>query len=97
MKLDDLEQDSTIIDLSSHPPTSLHGKVRIVTEWHREDVVAAFRAFGDEEIPDLDSAATSSVPVYEHQDMPGRASCWLVHAFLEPQRVHLTIPVHPHP
>jgi hypothetical protein len=77
MKLGDLELDSSIIDLSSHVPASLHSEVRVVAEWRREDVTAAFCAFSGEEARDLDAAATSLVPVYEHKDMPGRASCWI--------------------
>jgi hypothetical protein len=76
MKLGDLELDSSIVDLSSHVPASLHSGVRVVTEWRREDVAAAFRAFSGEEARDLDAAATSLVSVYEHEDMPGMASCW---------------------
>jgi alkylated DNA repair protein alkB family protein 1 len=98
MKLGDLEQDSSIVDLPSRLPASLHSEIRIVAEWRREDVADAFCAFGGEETRDLDSVATSSVPVYEHKDMPGRICCWIFNtSFVELQRIRLTIPFHPHP
>jgi hypothetical protein len=72
MKPHDLERDGNILDLSDDLPASLQDRVRVVAEWRREDVLTAFRAFSGEGARDLDSAATSSVSVYEHEDMPGR-------------------------
>jgi hypothetical protein len=98
MKLGDLELDSSIIDLSSHVPASLHSGVRVVAEWRREDVTAAFRAFSGEEARDLDGAATSLVSVYEHEDMPGTASCWTPCVFSSLNFNELiSTPFHPSP
>lgn len=76
MKPHELEQDDKIIDLTGDLPAPLQSQIRVVAEWRREDVTAAFRAFGGEGACDLDCDATSSVSVYEHEDMPGRTSCW---------------------
>jgi len=74
MKPRDLEHDSNIIDLSDDLPPSLQSRVRVVAEWRREYVAAALRAFSGEGARDSHVDGTSSVSVYEHEDMPGRTS-----------------------
>ena len=72
MKLKELDRDQDIIDLSSDTSASSNRKVHVVKEYAAEDLTATFLAFAgkDENIEDLDLPA--SMPVYEHEDMPGK-------------------------
>ncbi|KZM24127.1 uncharacterized protein EKO05_0010802 [Ascochyta rabiei] len=70
MKWNDLDQDPDIVDLPDDTPTSAKDKVRIVEEWSSEDLTAAFRAFSGQERL-IYAALPSTIPVYEHADMPG--------------------------
>lgn len=71
MKLNDLDHDADIVDLPAALSTSANSDVRIVDEWRRDDLIAMFRAFSGHEAHLYDDMP-STVPVYEHKDMPGR-------------------------
>lgn len=74
MKLKDIDLDEDIIDLSSDASASLSSKVRVVKQYTAEDLTAIFGSFAGEE-GDQELQATrlpKSIPVYEHDDMPGR-------------------------
>ncbi|KNG47879.1 oxidoreductase domain-containing protein [Stemphylium lycopersici] len=73
MKLNDLSKDQDIIDLSSSMSASSNSKMRVVREYAVEELTATFRAFaGEGAAADLgDMHIPASIPVYEHEDMPG--------------------------
>ncbi|RMZ68682.1 Alpha-ketoglutarate-dependent dioxygenase abh1 [Pyrenophora seminiperda CCB06] len=76
MSPEQLNQDTDILDLSSPAAALLNKKVRLVKQYATEELTATFRTFaGDEDTvtqeEDLD-LSSSSRPVYEHEDMPGR-------------------------
>ena len=73
-KLNDLDLDGDIIDLSSDASASSNSKVRVVKRYTAEDLTVIFRSFaGEDEEPELqDMDMPRSIPVYEHEDMPGR-------------------------
>jgi alkylated DNA repair protein alkB family protein 1 len=71
MKLKDLDQDPDIVDLPKDLPTSAKSKVRIVEEWRGQDLTATFRAFSGQD-GQVYTGLPSTIPVYEHEDMPGR-------------------------
>lgn len=74
MKLNNLDLNQDIIDLSNDASASSGSKVRVVKHYTAEDLTAIFRTFagedGEEEHQDM--ALPRSIPVYEHEDMPGR-------------------------
>jgi hypothetical protein len=72
IKLKELDQDQDIINLSSDASASSNSKVHVVRKYAAQDLTATFRAFAgeDETIEDLDLPV--SIPVYEHDDMPGK-------------------------
>jgi hypothetical protein len=73
MKLNDLDLDGDIIDLSNDASASSSGRVRVVREYTAEDLTAIFQAFAGEDGVELqDTDIPRSIPVYEHEDMPGR-------------------------
>jgi hypothetical protein len=80
MKLKDIDLDQDIIHLSRDASASLSSKVRVVKHYTTEDLTATFRAFagedGDEELQA--TGLPRSIPVYEHDDMPGREATSLV-------------------
>ena len=70
MTLKELDQDCEIIDLSSDVSESSSSRVRIVEEWRSEDLITTFGAFAGDHAQ-LD--APTKIPVYEHEDMLGKA------------------------
>lgn len=74
MKLQHLDHDPEIIDLSRDLSADPKTKVRIVKELDADGLTATFRSFAGSDVAlnGLESMATSSIPVYEHDDMPGR-------------------------
>lgn len=90
MKLGDLDQDTGIIDLQKSLHTSAKDKVRIVQEWSSEDLTAAFRAFSGQDDQTY-AALPPRIPVYEHADMPGRASKFLLHSRISVRFSHLLL------
>jgi alkylated DNA repair protein alkB family protein 1 len=72
MKLKELDQDQEIVDLSSDASAASSSRVRVVREYAAENLTAAFRAFAgdDADLRGLDMSA--AIPVYEHEDMPGK-------------------------
>jgi len=74
MKAKDIDLDGDIIDLSSDAAASSNPKVRVVKEYTAEDLTAIFRSFAGEDGGKLQQATDlpRSIPVYEHEDMPGR-------------------------
>ena len=71
MGLEQLNQDTEIIDMSSQETASLNNKVRVVKQHEAEQLTATFRAFAGQDMVALDPDLPSSMPVYEHEDMPG--------------------------
>lgn len=71
MGLAQLHQDTEIIDISSQETASLNNKVRVVEQHEAEQLTATFRAFAGQDMVALDPDLPSSMPVYEHEDMPG--------------------------
>jgi alkylated DNA repair protein alkB family protein 1 len=69
MKLQHLENDRHIVYLTRRMDT-LPDKVRIVRELNAEDLSEAFRGFAGSNEPQH-QGTTSSIAVYEHEDMPG--------------------------
>ncbi|KAJ4299082.1 hypothetical protein N0V90_004326 [Kalmusia sp. IMI 367209] len=69
MNSQDLRHDPEIVDLERHLPAYLRGKLRVVDEWDPRRLTATFRRFGGDNAG-LD-ALPSSIPVYEHADVPG--------------------------
>ncbi len=74
MKLKDLDIDEDIIDLSSDASASSSSKVHVVSEYSSTDLTAIFRSFASEDGGEELQATEMprSIPVYEHEDMPGR-------------------------
>ena len=78
MKAKDIDLDGDIIDLSSDASASSNPKVRVVKEYTAKDLTAIFRSFAGEDGGKLQATdLPRSIPVYEHEDMPGRTSCTL--------------------
>jgi alkylated DNA repair protein alkB family protein 1 len=73
MKLKDLDRDQEIIDLSSDASASSSSKVRVVKQYAAEDLTATFRAFAGEDAKLENMGLLNPIPVYEHEDMPGRS------------------------
>lgn len=73
MKLKELDQDQDIIDLANDASTS-SSSIRVVKTWKGEDLTASFLSFAapDGQLQDL--VVPDSIPVYEHNDMPGKAN-----------------------
>lgn len=71
MKSADLDNDTAILHLEPLLARGVdpHGKLRIVDEWDSHHLTAACHRFGGDQAP---SPQTSPLPVYEHDDMPGR-------------------------
>jgi alkylated DNA repair protein alkB family protein 1 len=67
MKSKELDQDQEIVDCAS--PNS---KVRVVREYAADDLTATFRDFAGENADLRGLALPGSIPVYEHEDMPGK-------------------------
>ncbi|KAH8637113.1 hypothetical protein IG631_08948 [Alternaria alternata] len=64
MKLNDLDLDGDIIDLSSDASASSSGRVRVVREYTAEDLTAIFQAFAGEDGVELqDTDIPRSIPV----------------------------------
>ena len=76
MKAKDIDLDGDIIDLSSDAAASSNPKVRVVKEYTAEDLTAIFNSFAGEEDGGKLQATDlpKSIPVYEHEDMPGRTA-----------------------
>ena len=76
MKLDVLNKDQDIVDLSSDDAltSDASSTVRLVKEYAANDLTAIFRAFPGPDVYLQDMDIPASVPVYEHRDMPGRGS-----------------------
>jgi hypothetical protein len=74
MKLEDLVQNPEVVDLSSEPHAPLPPKVRRVQELDAEGLTASFRAFAGDGSKDGPQHVdvTSSVSMYEHEDIPGK-------------------------
>ncbi|KAF2641183.1 hypothetical protein P280DRAFT_498083 [Massarina eburnea CBS 473.64] len=81
MKLQDLDADPDIVDLSSGMPPNLNSKVRVVKEVDPSQLSASFRAFAGGDIPHHNSPVGERVTVYEHDDMPG---LHIIPSFLPP-------------
>jgi hypothetical protein len=71
MKLKELDQDQVIIDLSSNAAASANSKVRVVRQYAYQDLAAAFSTFADDDAKLHQLDMPTSIPVYEHEDMPG--------------------------
>ena len=72
MKSQDLNEDPAILDVERHLPSDLDRKLRVVQEWDPDQLTATFCQFrGDQGVPGP-APHTSKIPVYEHEDMPGR-------------------------
>ena len=84
MKLPELNKDQDIVDLSSNMSASSNSKMRVVREYVVEDLTAIFQAFaGEEGAADLgDMNIPASIPVYEHEDMPGRENNFTFASYL---------------
>jgi alkylated DNA repair protein alkB family protein 1 len=74
MKLQELDLDDDIVDLSTEPHSPLLSKVRVVEHVEAEDLRAAFRAFAGDAIDGkpYEPDSIQTLPMYEHKDMPGR-------------------------
>ena len=72
MKSEELDQDQEIVDLPSDACASPNSKVRIVREYAADDLTATCRDFAGEHADLRDLALPGSIPVYEHEDMPGK-------------------------
>jgi hypothetical protein len=88
MKSKALDQDQDIIDLSSDAAASSNSKVRVIKEYAAQDLTATFRAFAGEDAELEHIRLSSSIPVYEHEDMPGKA---LLIVFLTSPVVHVVL------
>lgn len=71
MKLKELDRDQGIIDVSSHESDLSSKRVRIVKSLAREDLASLYTTFAGEN-REFDSPST--IPVYEHEDMPGKGT-----------------------
>ncbi|ENH99190.1 hypothetical protein COCC4DRAFT_66729 [Bipolaris maydis ATCC 48331] len=73
MKLDALNNDPDIVDLASHDASAstTNTKVHVVKEYATKDLTAIFQAFAGQGVALDDMTIPDSVPVYEHDDMPG--------------------------
>ena len=74
MKLNALNNDPDIIDLASHDASAstTSTKVHVVKEYATKDLTAIFQAFAGQDVALDVITIPDSVPVYEHDDMPGR-------------------------
>ena len=72
MKLQNLDRDREIIDLSRDLSADPNTKVRIVKELDVDGLTTTFRWFAGRDVALNGLKSTSSIPVYEHVDMPGR-------------------------
>ncbi|KAF5854186.1 hypothetical protein GGP41_006948 [Bipolaris sorokiniana] len=73
MKLNALNNDPDIIDLASHDASAstTSTKVHVVKEYATKDLTAIFQAFAGQDVALDVITIPDSVPVYEHDDMPG--------------------------
>lgn len=69
IKSPDLERDPAIVDLERDIGPPLPSKLRIVDQLDTQRLTATFRRFGGD---NAEPAQASKIPVYEHEDMPGR-------------------------
>lgn len=74
MKLDALNHDQDIIDLSGEDAvgTATNSKIHLVKEYSAKDLDPVFRNFAGQDVNLEDMGIPASVPVFEHSDMPGR-------------------------
>lgn len=68
-----LDQDQDIVDLSNDLQQSSSSKVRVVRCLDNDALANTFRAFAGEDAHLQGCAPATSIPVYEHEDMPGKA------------------------
>ena len=78
MKSQDLDEDPAMLDVERRLSSDLDRKLRVVQEWDRERLTATFSQFGGGQGNPEHAPYTSKLPVYEHDDMPGR-SCYESH------------------
>lgn len=71
MKSHQLDTDNAILDLERDHP-DLDRRLRVVEEWDPERLTATFSRFSGDQANMESTPQPSKVPVYEHQDMPGR-------------------------
>lgn len=84
MKLKDLDQDAEIVDLrGSDLPDEMKSKLSTVRQIELEPLRRAFQEFAGADLGG--NYFEESVPVYEHEDMPGKE----VSAIKEIAREHL--------
>ncbi|KAL7775803.1 hypothetical protein CFE70_009647 [Pyrenophora teres f. teres 0-1] len=72
MGLQQLNQDTEIIDIRDRATASSNSKVHVVKQHEVDQLTATFRAFAGQDVVAQDLDLPSSIPVYEHEDMPGR-------------------------
>jgi alkylated DNA repair protein alkB family protein 1 len=79
MGFSDLEHDVDIIDLPGTPGMALPTKLHVARRIKTEDLAQAFQKFAGGSARESFQHQTSlaSIAVYEHDDMPGKASAWL--------------------
>ena len=71
MKSHQLDTDDAILDLERDHP-DLDRRLRVVEEWDPERLTATFSQFSGDQANLESPPQPAKVPVYEHQDMPGR-------------------------
>ena len=74
MRLDDLNRDQDIIDLSGENASGAvnNHKIHLVKEYSAKELDPIFRAFAGQDVSLQDMDIPVSVPVFEHSDLPGR-------------------------
>ncbi|KAK1912008.1 hypothetical protein P3342_012491 [Pyrenophora teres f. teres] len=72
MGLQQLNQDTEIIDIRDRATASSNSKLHVVKQHEVDQLTATFRAFAGQDVVAQDLDLPSSIPVYEHEDMPGR-------------------------
>ncbi|KAI0577709.1 2OG-FeII-Oxy-2 domain-containing protein [Pyrenophora tritici-repentis] len=71
MGLEQLNQDTEIIDITDYATASSNSNVHVVEQHAAEQLTATFRAFAGQDVVAQELDLPSSIPVYEHEDMPG--------------------------
>ncbi|KAE8854919.1 hypothetical protein PTNB29_09170 [Pyrenophora teres f. teres] len=71
MGLQQLNQDTEIIDIRDRATASSNSKLHVVKQHEVDQLTATFRAFAGQDVVAQDLDLPSSIPVYEHEDMPG--------------------------
>lgn len=77
IKAKDLDTDPDLIDLPQTSKDRLPQGVRVVRELEATGLAETFRVFAgaDAKASDQPQDPASKIPIYEHEDMPGKISC----------------------